>query len=153
MELKIQEAVRGGTLCFSKAGIAIGTSTAKAKTAAPNGAGVDFAINGYMYHLADTDDFWTLSGDTIAIVSECLFLMCVNASGTMSVVQGDAILTADIDSGKKSLKWPQAGPTVCPIAGLKIVNTSATFVPGTTALTTVTTYYDFFAVPDSDITS
>jgi len=147
------EAVRGGTLCFSKAGIAIGGTTSKAKTAAPNGAGTDFAINGYLYHLADTDDFWTMSGTTVAIVSQCLFLLCVNASGTMSIVQGTARLTADITSGKYSLQWPQAGATVCPLGGIKITNTSSTYVPGTTALTTIATYYDFFAVPDSDITS
>lgn len=151
------EQVRGGTLCLSKAGVAIGGTASKVKTAAPNGAGTDFAIKGYLYHLADTDDFWTLSGDTIAVSSSCLILLCVNASGTMSIVQGDAVLTANITSGYTSLKWPQPGEAVCPLGAVRIdTNASVPFVMGTTLLSAAgitDTYYDFFALPELDLTS
>ena len=145
------EAVRGGTLCLSKAGVAEGGTAQKIKTAAPNGAGTDFAINGILYHLVDVDDFWTMSGDAMAIASECLWLLCINAAGTMSVVQGDTVTTANIDSGYTPLRWPGVGPTVCPLGGVKVVTVASIFTPGTTALTGTATYYDFLAIPEQDI--
>ena len=47
---------RSGTLCLSKAGLAEGTNAATIKTAAPNGAGIDYAIEGILYHKADGDN-------------------------------------------------------------------------------------------------
>lgn len=140
------EQIRAFTGALSKAGIAIGGTASKVKTAAPNGAGVDFCINGIAYHLADTDDFWTLSGTTIPVSSSCLVLLCVNSAGTMSIVQGTAVLTADITSGAKTLKVPQHAATVCPIGLLRIdTNASVPFVMGTTELSAAgitDTYYD-----------
>lgn len=151
------EQVRGGTLCFSKAGVAIGGTASKVKIAAPNGAGVDYAIDGILYHKADTDDFWTLSGSVLAVSSSIIYLLCINAAGTMSIVEGTAVLTADITSGKKPLNWPQPGAAVCPLGAVRVdTNASTTFTPGTTLLSAAgitDTYYDLFAVPDTPLTS
>lgn len=148
--------LRGLTACLSTATCGIGGTPALARFTAPNGAGVDFAIDGLMYHKADADDVWTLSGDDIPINSECIFLLCLNASGTMSVVQGESILTADLSSGKKVLRWPAAGDTVCPIGAVRVTTTSVVFVPGTTSLAeaaTVDTYYNFSTMPVAPLTS
>ena len=51
--LNLSELIKGGTLCLSKAGLVKG-STSTISIAAPNGAGVDFAIGGLLYHKADT---------------------------------------------------------------------------------------------------
>jgi len=148
---------RGGTRCHSKAGTIIGSDTAKVKTATPDGtSGLNFSINGLMYYLADTDDFWTLSGDTVADLSECMFLLCVNTGGTMSIVQGTAILTADLTSGKKVLDWPAPVQDTCPLAALRVTTSGGTFIPGTTALndgTITDTYYDFDVIPPAPLTA
>ena len=151
------EQIRGLTGCVSTATVGIGGTAAKCRLTAPNGAGVDFAIDGLGYHLADTDDFWTMSGDTVADDSECLFLLCVNASGTMSIEQGTAILTADLDSGKKVLPWPQPDADVCPLGAVRVTTDGAAYIPGTTDLdaSTVTdTYYNFLlGMPAAPLTS
>ena len=149
------EQVRGITACFSTATLAIGGTTSKVKFTAPNGAGIDFSINGIMYHKADADNVWTLSGDTMADASDCIFLLCLNASGTMSVVQGTVILSADIASGAKVLNWPQYDADVCPVGAVRVTTDGATFVPGTTALNSnnYDTYINLSTVPMAPLTS
>jgi hypothetical protein len=143
--------VRGGTLCLSKAGLAIGGTATKVKTAAPNGAGIDYCIEGILYHKTDADDVFTLSGDALAASKMCLFLLGLNSSGTMTVVQGDTYSTSDIENGLKTIQWPKMTEGYCPI-GAVLVETAAgyTFTPGTTNLsaTGITdTYIDIFALP------
>ena len=151
------EQIRGFTGVLSKATCGIGGTASLARFTAPNGAGVDYGINGLSYHKADGDDIWTLSGDDIPINSECIFLLCLDVDGTMSIVQGEIITTADLASGAKTLKWPQPGANVCPIGAVRVTTTSVVFVPGTTSLAeaaTTDTYYDFACgMPAADLTS
>ena len=51
--------LRGITCCFSKAGLVEGSAPAKIQYVAPNGLGIDFAINGALYIALDSagDDF------------------------------------------------------------------------------------------------
>jgi len=144
----LNELVKGGTLCLSKAGLAVGGTAQKVKVAAPNGAGVDFAINGYLYHLADTDDVFVFTAATQAALTTCLYLACVNASGTCTLVKGTEVLTASLSAGSAYLKWPEPTANTCPIGAVKVVAT-AVFTAGTTALGTgnTATYYDLLAVP------
>ena len=149
----LSELVRGGTLCLSKAGVAIGGTTSKVKILAPNGAGVDFAIAGKLYHKADGDDIFTLTGAALTALYSTLYLLCLNASGTASVVRGSDVLTASVALGVP-LYWPTPVASTCPVAAVRIDAGADAFTPGTTALTggTVTvTYYDLFAVPDTPI--
>lgn len=131
-----------GTMCFSKGGAAIGTTKSKVKLA----AAVNYSIGGKMYTKAITDDLWTLSGTTIPLLGTGRWLLCLNAAGTASVIQGTASAypaSVPVDSN--------GAPTVCPIAEVKVVCAgSATFVPGTTLLdaTNVTaTFTDLSLVP------
>ena len=152
--LNLSELVRGGTLCLSKAGLVVGTTTSKAQIVAPNGAGVDFAIKGILYHVGEADNLVVLTGSVQTILYTRLYLVCIDSANTITVVAGTEVLTADLASGKSVLPWPVPTADTCPIGAIKIVATSA-FTPGTTALGTgnTVTYYDLFAVPDAPLTS
>jgi hypothetical protein len=155
MTLNLNELARGGTMCFSKAGLAIGGTASKAKIAAPNGAGVDYAINGIMYHKADTDDCVLFTGLTQSDATTCLYLVCLDSSGTVSVVQGTEVLTASLTAGTAVLEWPTPTANTCPIGAIKLVLTGA-FTGATTELSAATvtdTYYDLCCVPVSPLTS
>lgn len=151
------QAVRGGTVCLSKAGLAVGGTSTKARTNAPNGAGIDFAIDGIIYHLADADDNIVFTAATaIADLSSILYLICVTSANVITAVPGVAVLAADIASGKYALRWPAPTQDTCPIGGIRVDTSGGTWTPATTALdagTITDTYYDFFAVPTDPITA
>ena len=154
--INLSELVRGGTLCLSKAGLAEATTTAGAiKIVAPNGAGVDFAIGGKIYHKADTDDIAITAATAQAALYSCLYLVQLNSSGTLSTVKGTAVLTADVTAGKTPLTWPEPAASNCPIGAFRVDTASGyTFTANTTDLSATgitATYYDLFAVPDAPI--
>lgn len=152
----LNELVRGGTLCLSKAGLAIGGTTTKGKILAPNGAGVDYAINGLLYHKADTDDCILFTGITLADLYTNIYLVQLNANGDVSLEEGEAVLTADLTAGNAVLHWPTPDASKCPIGAIKLAMSAGAFTGGTTNLSdgTVTdTYYDFMAVPVEPVTS
>jgi hypothetical protein len=149
------ELVRGGTACLSKAGLVVGGTTSKVQIAAPNGAGVDFAIGGYIYHKGDTDDVFTLSGAIQTVLYSCIYVLSLDKDGAAHCTQGKEVLTANVTAGRAPLEWPTAPADCCAIGAIRVNATSALFNPGTTALGTGNTvvYYDFFAVPDAPIVS
>ena len=157
MTMNLNELIRGGTFCVSKAGLAIGGTASKAKIAAPNGAGVDFAINGLGYHLADTDDCILFTGLTQTDLYTCLYLVQLDSSLAVTVVQGTEVLTANLTAGTAVLNWPTPTADKCPIGAIKLVMSGGAFTGGTTELSagTVTdTYYDFIGgVPVAPLTS
>ena len=147
---------RGGNLCLSKAGLAEGTNAATIKTAAPNGAGIDYCIDGIFYHKADGDNIAMTALDAQADDTSCLYLVQINASGTISIKKGDEALTSEITDGKAALQWPDADADNVAIGGFRIDNDGGTFTSGTTDLgagTVTDTFYDFFAVPPQGISS
>ena len=150
------EVIRGGTLCLSSAGLAIGGTASKAKIAAPNGAGVDYAINGLLYHKADTDDCILFTGLTQADLTTCLYLVQLDTSGTVTVVQGTAVLTASLTAGLAVLDWPTPTANKCPIGAIKLATNGGAFTGATTELSAATitdTYYNFVAVPVTPLAS
>lgn len=154
--LNLSELVRGGTFCLSKAGIAIGGTTSKAKILAPNGAGVDFAIKGRIYHVVSGDDLIVLTAYAQTALYTNIYLVCIDASNTITTVSGTQVLTADLTSGKKVLPWPVPTADTCVIGAIKVVAGASAFTAGTTALsggTVTVTYYDLFAVPEAPLTS
>jgi hypothetical protein len=153
--LNLSEQVRGGTVCLTKAGLAVGGTTTKMRTNDPSGAGYfNFAIKGIMYSCADADDNVLFTAATQAALTTCLYLATINASNTILVIKGTEVVTADLTAGKVSLTWPTPTDGYCPFGAVKVVATEV-FTPGTTALGTgnAATYYDLFAVPDTPITS
>jgi len=158
MTINLNELARGGTVCLSKAGLIKHTgSVATITIAAPNGAGVDFAINGILYHKADTTNIALTAAAVQPVLTKCLYAVCLDSSGTLSTVKGTAQLTADLTAGTKVLAWPTPTVDTCCIGALKIqCAVAATFTAGTTLLDAsdlTVTYYDLFAVPVSPLTS
>lgn len=147
----LDSSIRGGTACFSKAGLGIGSTGSQVKIAAPNGAGVDFAINGIMYHKADAASVAITADDEQANGTYCIYLVCLNAAGTLSTVKGNDVDTTSFEAGAATAAWPTPEDDTCPIGAVVVkAGGSATFTAGTTALsaTGITdTYLDFFAVP------
>jgi len=154
--INLNELARGGTICLSKAGLAIGGTASKAKIAAPNGAGVDYAIKGLLYHKKDTDDAILFTGLAQADLTTCLYLVCLDKDGTVSVVQGTAVLSADLCAGNAVLHWPEPAALNCPIGAIKLAMSGGAFTGGATDLShasVTATYYDFCLVPEAPLTS
>lgn len=141
------EVQRGTVECFSKAGLAEGTNSATIKTAAPNGAGTDFAIDGLAYHKADTDNISVTAHAAQAALTKCLYLVQIDSDGTVSTKKGTEQLTTDLTNGKQVLHWPKPDASKCPIGGYKVaLANAATYTNGTTdhsASDVTVTYYDF----------
>lgn len=156
MSINMNEQNRGGTQCFSSAGLAIGGTASKAKIAAPNGAGVYYAINGLFYHKADTDDCILFTGLTQADLTTCLYLVCLSTAGAVTVVQGTAVLTAALTAGTAVLHWPTPTVNTCPIGAIKIATNGGAFTGATTELSAATitdTYYNLTLVPSAPLTA
>jgi hypothetical protein len=159
MTINFNELPRGGTQCFSKAGLKIGTNTAATvDTAAPNGAGIDYAINGTYYHKADTTDMALTAAAIQPVLTRCIYLICLDSAGNLSSVKGTAQTTLDLLAGNAVLHWPTPVVDTCPIGAIKVETLVAgTFTAGTTALTAgatlATTYYDLTLIPASPLTS
>lgn len=139
---------RGATECFAKAGLAEGTTAATFKIAAPNGAGIDFAIDGICYHKADTDNIVFSSGHAdLADGEEVLMLVQINSAGTVSTKRGVAATTSALNAGTAVLHWPEPDDDKCPIGAIQVKNaTGAAFVFGTTdlgAASVTDQYFDF----------
>lgn len=134
---------------LNSAAIAIGTTTTKVKTTAT----LVFRSAGIFKSLAATDDFWTLSGTTIADGYKNKYLLLVSGAGAASVQEGVQALTAAAVEFTDAQLANIVGKTV--VGVLTVATAGATFVPGTTALSagTVTdTYEDGFPLPAVMIT-
>lgn len=108
------------------AGCATATVTSKVKTV----NSVAYRIDGaFKTAIAGTDNFWILSGTTVAVAMFQKYLLLVDAAGTASIVEGIQASTA---AGVVLPTPPQSKS----IFGVLIVATDAThtFVPGTTLL-------------------
>ena len=147
----------GFTGCFSKAGLAVGSTSTGVAIATPNGAGVDFAIDGIAYHKADAGSVAISATSVQAVSTSCLYLVELDASGALSTKKGKEELTADLGVSA-TLQWPAPSADKCPIGGFKVaLNASTTFTGGTTALDAAgvtDTYYDFLGgIPNTPVTS
>lgn len=146
--MNITQAIpRAVTACFSSAGLAEGTNSATIKTAAPNGAGTDYAIKGIGYHKADTDNIAMTALAAQAALTTCLYLVQINSNGDVSIKKGTEQLNADLSAGKVALFWPEPDADNCPLGGFKIkCENAATFTSGTTDLSAsdvTDTFYNF----------
>lgn len=149
--------VRGGTMCLSQTGLGIGSTPTGVSIAASNGAGVDFAIDGLMYHKADAATVAITAATEQAELTTCLYLVCLNKSGTLSTVKGTEVITAELVAESAVLEWPTPAADTCPIGAFRILAADGyTFTAGTTSLaaTGITdTYYNLFTIPSSPMTS
>jgi hypothetical protein len=109
-----------GTRAFTTGALAIGTTKSKIKTA----AAINYCIDGIMYVKAATDDLFVFTDVTVQAISTTkYYLLCLDASGTATVISGTSTGLPAIPDG------------VCPVGYVKIVTSAAgTFVPATTLL-------------------
>lgn len=162
--MNLNDNPKGGTFCLSKAGLAEGNSDATdIDIAAPNGAGVDFVINGVLYHKADAQDIVVNAqdedGTTVsqqADDTKCIYLVQLNSSGTVSTVKGTEV---DVDSdgdplAGQPLRCPQPSADNCPIGYIKVLTDGTAWTIGTDDLdngSITVTYVDLFAIPPEPI--
>lgn len=147
----------GQTAAVGKAGLAIGSTPAEISIAAPNGAGLDYVINGICYHKADAASAAITAATTQLADTTCHYTIGLNASGTVSSVKGKEVATADIGVVGGSIQYPRMGEDICPIGATKVVTDGVTFTAATTAhdAGSVTTTYEDFALgmPNSPTSS
>ena len=157
MSINLTDNNRGGTFCLSKAGLAIGSTASQVAIAAPNGAGVDYCIKGVLYHKADAATAAITAADAQAVLTTCLYVVCLDSGGTVSSVKGREVLNADLAAGTDVLDWPEVDEDVCPIGAVKVkCESTATFTAGTTefsAANITDTYYDLFTLPSAPLTA
>ena len=157
MSLNLNDNNRGGTFCLSNAGLAIGSTASQIAIAAPNGAGVDYCIKGISYYKADAATAAITAAGTQAVLTTCLYVICLNAAGTVSSVKGREVLNADLAAGTDVLEWPEVDEDVCPIGVVKVkCESTATFTAGTTlfsAANVTDTYYNLFTIPSEPLTA
>lgn len=152
--MNLNEDVRGGTFCLSKAGLGVGSTASGVKIAAPAGSGVNYSINGLCYYKASAATIAITAADTQEADTTCLYLVCLDASGTLSTVKGVEVDTNEFIAGNEPLQWPHPVAGTCPIGAVKVA-TTAEFTAGTTLLSAAAvtdTYYDLFAVPVAPLT-
>jgi hypothetical protein len=159
MTLNLNEIPRGGTMMHSKAGLVISSTAANYGFLNPQGTGITFSINGLMYYKANTADIVMTAAAAQGLLRTCLYLVCIDASGTLTTIKGIAKLTADLLAGNAVLDWPTPVEGTCPIGAIKCQTIGASdYTAGTTALTSngtslTTTYYDFMTIPVNPLTS
>jgi hypothetical protein len=116
-----------------------------------------YAINGLVYTCTSDDGDVKFDNNTVTAGYTALFLACINAAGTITVVKGTEVANADITAGTKVLHWPVPTANTCPIGAVKIKNASSSvFTGGTTHLdaTDITsTCYNFFTIPEAPLAS
>lgn len=106
------------------AGVALAATKSKVKTA----AAIKYRVNGQIYSLGATDNFWTLTG--AAFTTARGYLLCVDNAGAASVVASPNAATPG------AIVWP-ALPANKSVIGFVTIAAGAgtpTFTPGTTLL-------------------
>jgi len=124
--------IAGITACFGNAGITEAGTTAGAIEIVNN---VDYAINGVMYTKAAADNIAITATAEQAALTSCLYLITLNAAGTVATVKGTEELTAALSDNRASLVLPKTPADVCPIGYFRIDTAAATvFIGNTTDL-------------------
>ena len=163
---------QGATLCLAAAGLAEGTNANTIQIA----NNITYTIDGRFYSKATTDNiaisytgpsvYQAAAGGVQAVNggfsggvngSTRVYLICLNAAGTVSIVPGQIVYSAELAAGRVALPFPDAPAGVCPIGAMRIALTAGTaFTPGSTDLsaTGVTdTWYDLMDVPANPLTA
>jgi hypothetical protein len=129
-----------GNLCLGAAGLDEGTNAATIKTV----NAIDYAIDGILYSKAATDNIAMNALAAQADLTDCMYLVTIDASGTVVLVKGNAVAAGG------DCELPDLPDGYCAIGAIKIALSGGTFTSGTTDLsgTGVTaTYYDFMICP------
>lgn len=111
---------------------------------------INYMINGILYSKNATDPLgaWTVGHTGLGNSEEAFYLICLDASGTLSTVEGAIVAAA------AGCVMPEVPADVCAIGALKVVTGAAgTFVPDTTLLDDgdiTVSYYDLAMINSGD---
>jgi len=152
MTINLDDAPRGGTMCFDKAGLVISSTPANYGVVSAQGAGVVYCINGIFYYVADTVDQAMTAATAQGLLTTCIYLVCGTTSSTFVTVKGTPVLNADLAAGTAVCQYPEPAVDTCPLGAIIVTTlTSGNFTAGTTALTPAATlsvvYQDFCCIP------
>jgi hypothetical protein len=143
-----------GNRALTSGGIVIhGANAQNVKTV----SAVTYIVNGVFYSKAAQTEiavgsltFLDENGNTSAVTAQadgkdCIYLLALDASSNIRVIQGE-----DVATGGTAL-WPKCPPEHAPFGAVKVANASGSdFTFGTTALSAAgvtDTYYDLSVVP------
>jgi hypothetical protein len=163
---------QGLNASLSSGALAAGTNAGTIKTASV----ITYALDGRFYSKAATDNIAisyagsavyqasaggvaTLNGAFMGGVngSTRLYLLCLDASGNVSIVPGKVVDSTELAGGRVSLDFPDCPNLVCPFGALRVALTSgAAFVPGTTSLAAsgvTAAYINLATVPANPLTA
>lgn len=154
--INMNEDHRGGTACFGKASLAIGSTATGISIASLSGAGIYYAINGVMYYKADAATAAVTVHDAQAADTKCIYLVCLDSSGTVSSVKGTEVLSTALAAGTAVLEFPTPVADTCPIGYFTMTTVDVTFTTGTDNLTAsgcTAAYADLHRIPAAPLTS
>lgn len=125
--------------CTTSAGLVIGSgSKVKAKVANT----INYVIDGVLYQKTTAEI--ALGGANQATATACIYLISVNASGTLACTQGDPVAST------ATPVIPDLPADSAPVGYVKVVNaTGSNFQPGTTELDAsglTVTYVNLFSM-------
>ncbi len=153
--INLNDIQRGGCFNLVRAGLAIGDG---AKTGPAIVNTITYLIDGVQYTKTGAATVLPLTAAALQpVLTTCLYLIVINAAGTVTSIAGKPVLSSDLTAGTAVLKWPDLPSDVAPVGAVRITLAStATFLPGTTALdaTNVTaTYLNLFSLPAKPLTA
>jgi hypothetical protein len=125
-----------GTFCNTKAGLAVGTTTTM--TTANTSL---FCIRGKAYSAAGASNAATPTTDSntgaaflpIGLNKAGVFVICLNSSGTLKVVQGEIVDYDDAGNFAHAPQFPVVPNDLCPIGYelVKVISTGSAWTFGT----------------------
>ncbi|RLC09557.1 MAG: hypothetical protein DRI24_21590 [Deltaproteobacteria bacterium] len=154
--MNLNDNARAGTFCTTNPAVIVDAS-AKADLEITV-ANMLYVIDGLHYTVASGDGDVPLddTANTIADGYSRLYLACVVADGTVSVVVGKALSNAALAAGEISADWPVPTANSCPFCGILVTNaTGSVFTAGTTTLDTTSIFadiYDLWSIPAAPLT-
>ncbi len=152
--MNLNDVARGGTMCLGYAGLKVGTTESGVATA----AAISYSINGELYTKAITATAAITAAKAQAEETTCLYLVCLNAAGTLSTVKGKEVATKDLTAKADVLRWPVPKEATCPIGYVKVAvtGTGVTFTAGSTLLSAsgvTATYGNLMCIPTAPLTA
>ena len=153
--MNLNDNARAGTFCITNPAVIVDSAGKEDVEITPTH--MVYVIDGLFYTVASSAGDIVLDDSTIADGYSTLYLICVIADGTISYVQGPAILNANVTAGQAAFHWPVPTEDSCPICGVLVTNdTGSVFTGGTTTLDTADIFcdiYDLFAIPAAPLTA
>ena len=148
----LNDNARAGTFCTTDPAVIIDASAKADLEITPTN--MLYVIDGLHYTVASGDGDVKLDATTAHTIADGysrLYLACILAAGTISVVVGDAVANADVTAGQDVFPWPIPTEASCPFCGILVTNsTGSVFTAGTTTLETTSIFcdiYDLWSIP------